>query len=224
MAVFYKDAGIWGIDNPVVSLAICHCTLIQRAEMRNPLPVVGLLLTLGCFGESISIQIADPPSDANDGGQSRYVVLTDPPDALLDRMASEYPFDNREFRRRWTEEASAAPLDSKRVIELLEIACYADVTCHRVEYPLRVATLEHIAANSHAADVRDALHWIQASYQSGLPIDSPGDTAGHFRGVLVQSMRLRMDEYAGELLRPKREREAEKPTSMLQSRRVRLAD
>ena len=64
---------------------------------------------------------------------------------------------------------------------MLEIACYADVQCHAVEYPLRVATLDYVRDNLDSPDVRSAVRWIASSYDSQLPMDAPGDTEGHAR-------------------------------------------
>ncbi len=53
-----------------------------------------------------------------------------------------------------------------------------------------------------APGVRNAVNWIRESYASRLPLDAPGDDAGHFKGVLVRAMKIRMTEYANELLHP----------------------
>lgn len=88
------------------------------------------------------------------------------------------------------------PVDAQRIVTLLEVACYADVMCHRVEYPLRVATLDYVKSNLDAPETQNALAWIRESYQSGLPLDAPGDETGEFRGMLVKAMRARLNEYA----------------------------
>ena len=69
-----------------------------------------------------------------------------------------------------------------------------------VVYQLRVATLEYVRANLDSPDVFNALNWIRTSYNSGLPADAPGDEAGDFSGLLVQSMQTRLTEYANLLL------------------------
>jgi len=88
------------------------------------------------------------------------------------------------------------PVDAQRIVTLLEVACYADVMCHRVEYPLRVATLDYVKSNLDAPETQNALAWIRESYQSGLPLDAPGDETGEFRGMLVKAMRGRLVAYA----------------------------
>lgn len=92
------------------------------------------------------------------------------------------------------------PVDGQRVLSLMETACYADVMCHGVERPLRVATLDYVKANVDSQVVKDTLNWIRSSYRSGLPLDSPGDETGDFHGALVESMQIRLIEYATELL------------------------
>jgi hypothetical protein len=168
--------------------------------MRDLLFLVGLLLTLGCADRPTSVSPVDPTGDAAPVNLPVYTVLTKPPDADLDWMAADYPSENEQFRRRWAEDAAAFPTDGQRVIELLEIACYADVMCHRIEYPLRVATLDHVRANIRGEKVADALRWIRTSYDSKLPLDTPGDDTGQTHGILVQGMQIRMREYADELL------------------------
>jgi hypothetical protein len=96
--------------------------------------------------------------------------------------------------------SAAVALDGQRVLSLMETACYADVTCHRIEYPLRVATLDYVRDNVDSQGVQDTLNWIRNSYRSGLPLDSHGDDAGDFRGLLVESMQIRLTAYANELL------------------------
>lgn len=93
-------------------------------------------------------------------------------------------------------------IDGQQTIRLLEIACYADIMCHSIEYPLRVATLDYVESNVNTEGVRDALKWICESYKSDLPLDAPGDDTGQFRGMLVESMRHRLVDYARELLNP----------------------
>ena len=83
---------------------------------------------------------------------------------------------------------------------MLEIACYADVQCHAVEFPLRVATLDYVRDNLDSPDVRSAVRWIASSYDSQLPMDAPGDTEGHLKGMLVRAMNVRMTQYAIQLL------------------------
>jgi hypothetical protein len=153
-----------------------------------------------------------PPASASkdlaqDKGISRvqpnYPLLTEPPDNVLDRMASSYPQGVKEFRIAWTEQTSSIPLDGQRAIELLEIACYADAICHAVEYPLRVATLDYIEANLQNIEILEAVQWIPKSYRSHLPLNAPNDDNEHLRGLLVESMNHRMVDYAEELLNPK---------------------
>lgn len=118
-------------------------------------------------------------------------------------MRSTHPSDFQEFHAAWTKKASALPLDGQRAIELLEIACYSDVTCHTTEYRLRVATLDFIEANLWKADVVNAVQWISQAYESHLPFEAHNDENGQFRGMLVKSMKLGMVDYAEELLNPK---------------------
>ena len=166
-------------------------------------PIIVLLLVLGCTKLPTSDWVDAPTEDTIGHIQPGYKSLTKLPDNVLDRMRSTYPKDFQGFHTGWTEQASALPLDGQRAIELLEIACYADAMCHTIEYPLRVATLDYIEANLEKADVAAAVQWISHSYISHLPLNAPNDEAGQFHGLLVESMNLRMVDYAEELLNPK---------------------
>jgi hypothetical protein len=161
-----------------------------------------LLIASGCSEHTASDPLGIVPEDPTDEVRTDYKTLTKPPDEALDKMTPSYPNDFDAFRTQWMGMASAKPLDGQRAIELLEIACYADLMCHTIEYPLRVATLDYIKANTRTADVLDALKWISLSYESDLPLDSPNDESGQMRGILVESMKIRMGDYAEELLNP----------------------
>lgn len=143
-------------------------------------------------------------ADSKEGGavtlDSLYIVLADPPDAKLDDMDSNYTGSNKEWRNQWTTDAKSVQIDGQKTIEILEIACYADVICHRIEYPLRIATLDYVRNHLKTPGVRESLEWIRTSYKSGLSMEVPGDTAGEFTGALVQSMKTRLTEYANDLL------------------------
>ena len=131
---------------------------------------------------------------------SFYIVLSEPPDAKLDDMDSNYTGNVTEWRNQWTNDAKLLPIDGQKTIEFLEIAGYADVICHRIEYPLRIATLDYIRSHLETLGVRESLEWIRTSYTCGLPMEVPGDTSGDFTGALVQSMKTRLTEYANDLL------------------------
>jgi hypothetical protein len=171
-------------------------------RMRALIPIVGLLLVCGCTEPPQLDHVDKRPDNLSESAQPHYITLTQRPDTVLDQLATTYPRDKETFSQRWTEDTSAEPLDGQRAIELLEVACYADVMCHRFEYPLRVATLDYIEENMNVSDVMDALRWINSSYESGLPLDEADDEKGVFRGVLVEAMGIRMREYADELLKP----------------------
>ena len=108
--------------------------------MKFPLSLTFVLLVAGCTAQSQSTRSDAPNEESNPSTSSSYIVLTDPPDAILDVMASKYAGENQHWRDEWTRDNSSIPIDGQRTIRLLELACYADVTCHPVEYPLRVAT------------------------------------------------------------------------------------
>ena len=91
-------------------------------------------------------------------------------------------------------------MDGQRAVRLLEIAAYADIVCHPVEYPLRVATLDYIKEKIDSSGVRDSLNWIRSSYKSGLPLEEPGDKNGDFKGLRVEAMKIRLTGYVNELL------------------------
>ena len=171
--------------------------------MRTQFLILAIIVVAGC---------STPPAPASkdlsqDKGIARvqpdYKLLTEPPDNVLDRMASSYPRGFNEFRIAWTEQTSSIPLDGQRAIELLEVACYADAMCHAVEYPLRIATLDYIEANLQNTEILEAVQWIPKLYRSQLPLNAPDDDNEQLRGLLVESMNHRMVDYAEELLNPK---------------------
>jgi hypothetical protein len=172
-------------------------------NMRTRIPLtIFFLIAYGC-SEPPSIERADVVSvDPMEATRTEYKTLTERPDVILDSTRSSYPNKFDKFHDEWIETASAVPLDGQRAIELLEVACYADVVCHPTEYPLRVATLDYIEQNMRSADVLNALKWVSVSYKSGLPLDEPNDESGQMRGILVNAMNIRMVDYAKDLLDP----------------------
>ena len=158
-------------------------------------------MLVGCSTEPPAPRALAQPEVAR-STEKLFEVLTDAPDAILDEMASKYSGNNQEWRDAWELDNSKSTLDGQRTIRLLEISCYADVTCHSIEYPIRVATLDYVERNLETEGIRDALKWIRESYKSDLPLDEPGDDTGQFRGMLVDSMRIRMVDYAKDLLNP----------------------
>jgi len=165
--------------------------------------VLVIIVVAGC-GTAQAPASKDLPKD-NDVAPVKlnYKSLTEPPDNVLDTMASSYPRGFNEFRVAWTEQTSSKPLNGQRTIELLEVACYADMMCHAVEYPLRVATLDYIEANLQETEILEAVQWITKSYRSHLPLNAPNNDSEQLRGLLVESMNHRMVDYAEELLNPK---------------------
>jgi hypothetical protein len=87
---------------------------------------------------------------------------------------------------------AAESLDGGEALRLLEIAAYADVTCHAVEYPLRKWTLAHVARFVGTPDVRAELEQIKSSYGPA------------FRHELLDTsapMQSRVREYARSLVK-----------------------
>jgi hypothetical protein len=168
--------------------------------MKALFPLSTLLFIAGCMGEPRMTRIDAPGESTDENTQPSYTLLTDPPDAILDELASEYRGDNQQWGIEWTRSASSTPIDGQRTIRLLELACYADLMCHPVEYRLRVATHDYVRQNVNIPRVRDSLEWIRSSYKSRLPLDAPGDNSSLLKGLLVESMNIRMTEYANELL------------------------
>ncbi|QDT43640.1 hypothetical protein Pan241w_37420 [Gimesia alba] len=195
--------------------------------------MTGLFLLAGCQPDEPTSHTARVPQPSPVA--DNYIVLTVPPEPLLDKMAQLYSPDDAEWSmlvnefvenghpilpyvirqlqednklspdlgKQITERIAQSPavtVDAQRIISLMEIACYADIMCHRIEYPLRVATLDYVKSNIDSQGTKDALHWIRDSYRSGLPLDSPGDETGDFRGLLVKSMQGRLNAYANQLL------------------------
>ncbi len=170
--------------------------------MKPFAPFIFLLLTVGCAPQEQSGTKVDALEQTDQVEPRSYTVLTEPPDAALDEIGAMLSPGERDSKRQLLEQFASSTLDGQRAVSMLELACYADVQCHSVEYPLRIAAIGFVRENLDAPGVRNAVNWIRASYESGLPLDSPGDEAGHFKGVLVQSMKIRMTEYANELLKP----------------------
>ncbi|QDU51254.1 hypothetical protein [Gimesia panareensis] len=197
--------------------------------MRFITAIAGLLLIAGCQRDELDSR--STPSQKSSEDAQKYIVLTVPPEPLLDKMALLYspedaawpqlvdefvenghpilPYAIRQLQEDEkispesanqildrVKQSPTVPVDAQRIVTLMEVACYADVMCHRVEYPLRVATLDYVKSNLDAPGTQSALAWIRESYQSGLPLDVPGDETGEFRGMLVKAMRGRLNEYA----------------------------
>ena len=202
--------------------------------MKSVTLVAVLLVLAGCQRTETPSRLVQVTAQSPVVESPRYIVLTDPPEAALDRMLILYSPNNPQWpqvvdefvkdghpilrhviRHLAAKEAVSAAvandiyermdaspvveLNGQRAISLLETACYADVVCHEMEYPLRVATLDYVKANSDSLEVDDALHWILNDYHSGLPLDSPSDETGDFRGMLVESMQGRLTQYVRQL-------------------------
>jgi len=120
--------------------------------MSIPKLLLVLLLTLtACSPQQRSASVNEKPPPQAD--PLAYAVLSEPPDAILDEWGERYSSNKKLWRKEWTNDASTLPIDGQRTIKLLEIACYADIVCHQVEYPLRVATLEYVRANLDAVQL-----------------------------------------------------------------------
>ena len=178
--------------------------------MKKIMKIEGLIEMIETFDFDKRTGVDLPNETRTEAARVSYVVLNEPPDSILTQMDSSYSGDNKQWRKEWAEDNSSKALDGQRALTLLEIACYADIMCHRVEYPLRVATLDYVKENLGTSGVTDALRWIITSYKSGLPLESPGDETGAFKGMLVDSMKIRLTEYAKELLRSSETKENRK--------------
>ena len=200
--------------------------------MRFITAIAGIILLAGCQTDELDSHTT--PTQQSSEVAQKYIVLTVPPEPLLDKMALLYspddamwpeivdefvenghpilPYVIRELQEDEkispesanlildrVNESPTVPVDAQRIISLMETACYADVMCHRVEYPLRVATLNYVKSYLDSPDTQSALAWIRNSYQSGLPLDAPGDETGELRGLLVKGMRGRLVAYANQL-------------------------
>ncbi|TWT59795.1 hypothetical protein [Rubinisphaera italica] len=168
--------------------------------MKSLLPLSAILVAAGCFSQAKPAR-TDAPNTAIPTTAVSYQVLTDAPVEILDELASKYTGDLEQWRGEWIQSNSTTMLDGQSTIRLLEIACYADVMCHPIEYPLRVVTHDFIREHMELPEVRSSLEWIRSSYNSGLPFKKPGDAIGNFDGMLVESMNSRMREYANQLLK-----------------------
>lgn len=213
----------------------CRVIFVVICQMKLFAPIAVLIFSAGCNPAEPTTQLAQAQDASPLLDSTTYVVLSVPPEPMLDKMLSLYSTDHPEWPRivdefvknghpilrhvirQLAEDQKVSPataqkiydrmahsaalvVDGQRVLSLMETACYADVTCHGIEYPLRIATLDYVRDNVDSQGVQDTLSWIRNSYRSGLPIDSPGDEAGDFRGLLVESMQIRLTAYANELL------------------------
>ena len=168
--------------------------------MKTPLAPLIVLFVSGCLTQPPASRIEVLNDATSETARHSWSVLSDPPDEMLDEMASKYSSDKKQWRNEWKQDTSSTPMDGQRALTLLEIACYADVMCHPVEYRLRDATLDYIRENLESLDVRNSLVWIRTSYKSRLPLVSPGDENEDFKGALVEGMKIRLTEYANSLL------------------------
>jgi len=82
------------------------------------------------------------------------------------------------------------PVDGQRTVEMLELAAYADVTCHSIEWPLRLSTLDFVRSRLDRSEITRSIEWIRDSYKCRLA-----------NKILADSMELRMREYAHVLTR-----------------------
>ena len=177
--------------------------------MKTLSSTVFLLLVAGCGSSvdgpsSLSVAKTTQPSDTASSPKKEdepYSLLSQPPDADLEDLATKFRTLSVNSQSYLKKRFASTKLDGQQVVKLLEIACYADVQCHAVEYQLRIATLDYVRDNLDSPDVRSAVVWIASSYESRLPIDAPGDTEGHFKGMLVYAMKVRMTDYARQLLK-----------------------
>ena len=168
--------------------------------MKKLLLLLSVVLAAGCPGQQQSSETRSP-SETKAATTESYALLKVSPDAILNEMLAEYPSDNQPWQSKWKQDNTAVSIDGQRTIRLLEVACYADVMCHAVEHPLRVATHDYIRENLDNPEVRNSLNWILTSYNSGLPLGAPDDDTGAFKGMLVNAMKVRMTEYANELIK-----------------------
>lgn len=168
---------------------------------RLPL-LAGLLLTAGCVPQHSSGTAMQSSGRDDRVEPALYTVLSAPPDSALDEIGATLSTDGLDFERQLWERFASSAIHGQRAVSMLELACYADVQCHPVEYPLRIATIDFVREHLDSPGVRDAVIWIRESYESRLPLDAPDDDDGVFRGLLVQAMKVRMTEYANELLGP----------------------
>ncbi len=88
---------------------------------------------------------------------------------------SKYSGYNQEWRDALKLDNSKSTLDGQRTIRLLEIACYADVMCHSIEYPLRVATSTTFESNLETEGCTRCIEMDSRILQERLPLDAPGD-------------------------------------------------
>lgn len=203
--------------------------------MRYLISIASLFLLAGCDPDEPTSQ--NVPAKQSSNVEKKFIVLTAPPEPLLDKMFLLYSPDNAEWPQlvdefienghpilpylihklqkdkklspesaeqisKRIDQSPAVTIDAQRILTLMEIACYADVMCHKMEYPVRKSTLDYVKSNIDSQGTREVLHWIRTSYQSGLPLDFPGDDTGEFHGALVKAMKARLVGYANQLLAP----------------------
>lgn len=171
--------------------------------------------------------LAEPPKQILD----RMLVLNDPDNPEWQSVVDEFiqsgnpivPATIGELMKRdQLKESVVQQLESRiakrfevlpstqETFSMLELAAYADLVCHRIEYPLRVATLQHVQLHKDDLGVRNALQWITTSYRSQLKINRFGKTPDAIESSMAQAMNVRMAEYANALLQAKTTDEAMK--------------
>jgi len=169
-------------------------------DMKSLMAFTVVLFFAGCLSQSRELESDVSNQEVLTATNPPYAVLTEAPTAVLDEWAEKYFVNERQWYDEWEQHHSTNPIDGQGIVHLLEIACYADVTCHKIEYPARKATHDFIRKHLEAPEVLKALNWIRTSYESGLPLDEPGDETGQLKGMLVEAMRIRMKNYAKQLL------------------------
>ena len=167
--------------------------------------VIGYLLLLSttpcCVPQEQSTLTVDKMEEADPVESPPYTVLNTPPDAALEEVSALLS-QGGDLEHRLFEQFASHELDGQRVVSMLELACYADVTCHATEYPLTIATLDFIEGNLTRAEVVEAVQWISRSYQNEMVREKADDEIEQFRALLVEAMNARMASYAEELLNP----------------------
>ncbi|MEM9645578.1 MAG: hypothetical protein AAF989_11355 [Planctomycetota bacterium] len=126
--------------------------------MRTFLSFANLLTTVGCLDQTKSTPSGTETARDDASRSDTCKVLNEPPDRILDQTESDFSGVDQQWRDEWRKSNEINAIDGQRAIRVLEIACYVDVMCHRIEYPLRVATHDCIRDSLHHSDVREALH------------------------------------------------------------------
>lgn len=129
--------------------------------------------------------------------KAKYKVLTTAPLKLLEQLAINHVEERVEELFAIGGERN---LTGQQTVDLLELAAYADIMCHPIEYPLRKACLKRVRAQMENSNVKHAIEWIRNSYECSISDETL--PLGFDNDMLQESVSGGMREYATKLACP----------------------